>query len=377
MNSKSKSKFRIRHLAALSLTAMLIVSGCGNNTAGNAASTGSAANAPSSAAAATTVPAADKLNIKVSFYPMYEFTKNITGDLADVEVLIPAGTEPHDWEPTAKDMAEISEADVLVYNGAGMEGWAQQVVDGASGSKLITVEASKGLEIMEGTEEEEGHDHEHEHEDEHAHEEGTASGEADHNHEHDHEDEHGEEAHAGEGHDHGGLDPHVWLAPAMAIQEVRTIEAALSAASPENAAAFKTNSEAYIAKLQQLDQEFKDGLKDTKRKDFITQHAAFGYLAREYGLTQVPIAGLSPEQEPSAAQMAEIVEFAKANNVKTIFFETLVSSGVADTIAQEIGAKTAVLNPIEGLTEEDIRDNLDYLGVMRQNLTALSAALNE
>lgn len=369
IKSNPKSKFRIRHLAALSLTAMLIAAGCGNNSAGNAASNGSPADTPSTAA--TTAPVAGKLNINVSFYPMYEFTKNITGELADVEVLIPAGTEPHDWEPTAKDMADISDAEVLVYNGAGMEGWAQQVVDGASGGKLITVEASKGLEIMEGTEEGEDHDHEH------AHEEGAAAGEAEHDHEHDYEDEHGEEAHAEEGHDHGGLDPHVWLAPALAIQEVRTIEAALSAASPGNAAAFKANSEAYIAKLQQLDQEFKDALKDTKRKDFITQHAAFGYLAREYGLTQVPIAGLSPEQEPSAAQMAEIVEFAKANNVKTIFFETLVSSSVADTIAQEIGAKTAVLNPIEGLTDEDTKNNLDYLVIMRQNLEALTAALNE
>lgn len=356
---KSSSPFLTRPLAAISLAAMLIVAGCGNNNAGNASSTVNSANAPAEASA---VPAADKLDIKVSFYPMYEFTKNITGDLADVEVLIPAGIEPHDWEPTAKDMAEISDADVLVYNGAGMEGWAQQVVDGASGSKLITVEASKGLEIMAGAEEEE---------EEHAHEEGAAAGEADHEHAHE------ESNHGGEGHDHGGLDPHVWLDPAMAIREVRTIEAALSAASPENAAVFKANSEAYIAKLQQLDQDFKEGLKGTKRKDFITQHAAFGYLAQEYGLTQVPIAGLSPEQEPSAAQMAGIVKFAKANNVKTIFFETLVSSVVADTIAQEIGAKTAVLNPIEGLTDEDAKQNRDYLSIMRQNLEALATALNE
>lgn len=163
----------------------------------------------------------------------------------------------------------------------------------------------------------------------------------------------------------------------MAIKEVRTIEAALSAAFPGNAAAFHANSDAYITKLEKLDQDFRAGLQNTKRKDFITQHAAFGYLAQQYGLTQVPIAGLSPEQEPSAAQMAKIVEFAKANKVTTIFFETLVSSSVADTIAQEIGAKTAVLNPIEGLTEEDAAQNLDYLSLMRQNLEALIQALNE
>ncbi|MNI58810.1 High-affinity zinc uptake system binding-protein ZnuA precursor [compost metagenome] len=258
-------------------------------------------------------------------------------------------------------MARISEADLFIYNGAGMEGWAEQVLDSTSGSKLVSVEASSGLEIMEGSEEEE---------EEHAAEEAD-------DHDHDHEEEGHTEAEHDHDHDHGGLDPHVWLAPSLAIQEVRTIEAALSAASPENAAAFKANADSYVAKLEQLDQEFKDGLANTKRKDFITQHAAFGYLAKEYGLTQVPIAGLSPEQEPSAAQMASVVEFAKEHDVKTIFFETLVSSSVADTIAQEIGAKAAVLNPIEGLTDEDRSNNLDYIGIMRKNLEALKTALNE
>lgn len=169
----------------------------------------------------------------------------------------------------------------------------------------------------------------------------------------------------------------MWLSPALAIQEVRNIEKGLSEAAPEHKDTFKANADAYVAKLEALDKEFAESLKDAKRKDFITQHAAFGYLAKQYGLTQVPIAGLSPDQEPSAAQMAEIVEFAKEHNVKTIFFETLVSSKVADTIASEIGAKSAVLNPIEGLTEEDLTNQLDYLSVMRQNLEALKTALNE
>lgn len=392
LNSKFRSApgFRIRHLAAVSLTSVLILAGCGsNNTAGNAASAGSPpASSTIAPSPVATEAAAKRLNIKVSFYPMYEFTKNIVGDLADVEVLVPAGVEPHDWEPTAKDMAGISDADVLVYNGAGMESWAQQVIEGAAGSSLLAVEASKGLEIVEGAEEEHEHEEGHDHDHDHDHDKSAADA-TEHAHDHDHDHEHTDGAsaagEAGNGHDHehshshdhGGLDPHVWLDPVMAIGEVRTIEAALSKASPENAAAFKANSEAYIAKLQQLDKDFRDGLKDTKRKDFITQHAAFGYLARQYGLTQVPIAGLSPEQEPSAAQMAEVVEFAKANKVTTIFFETLVSSKVADAIAQEIGAKTAVLNPIEGLTDEDVKNKLDYLSLMRQNLAALTQALNE
>ncbi|WP_018752135.1 metal ABC transporter substrate-binding protein [Paenibacillus sanguinis] len=406
-------------LAALSLAAMLVIAGCGSN-GKQTANTGEAGNQVTPASSST-----EKLLVKTSFYPMYEFTRQVAGDLAEVENLVPAGVEPHDWEPSPQDMAKITEADVLVYNGAGMEGWIEQVLDSMTGTDLITIEASQGLEIMEG----EGHSHdhgehaheegEHAHEEgehgheegEHAHEEGEhgheegehAHEEGEHGHEegehaheegeHGHEEgehahEEGEHAHEegehgheegehGHDHDHGGLDPHVWLSPALAIQEVRNIEKGLAEAAPEHKDAFKANADAYVAKLEALDQEFTDGLKDAKRKDFITQHAAFGYLAKQYGLTQVPIAGLFPEQEPSASQMAEIVDFAKEHNVKMIFFETLVSSSVADTIASEIGAKSAVLNPIEGLTEEDISKQHDYLALMRQNLEALRAALNE
>ena len=126
-----------------------------------------------------------------------------------------------------------------------------------------------------------------------------------------------------------------------------------------------------------LDESYRTALKNVKHKEFVTQHAAFGYLAKEYGLTQVPIAGLSPEEEPSPDKMADIIKFAKDNQVKTIFFETLVDPKVAQTIAKEINAKTDVLNPIEGLTDEDKKKNLDYIGVMNNNLEALKKALNE
>lgn len=378
----------------------LVVAGCGQ--------TKSATETDPSTAS---IPAAteSKLNVQVSFYPMYEFTKNVAGDLADVHTLVPAGMEPHDWEPTPQDMASIEKADVLVYNGAGMESWIDQVKDSLSNDKLIQVEASKGINLLEGgehdhnhgsegTTEEHNHDHDHDHaneatteEHDHDHDhanEGTTE-EHDHNHDHsdtasteEHEHDHGEEATTEEhahshSHDHGGLDPHVWLSPALAIQEVRNIEAGLAEAAPEHAEQFKQNADAYVAKLEALDTDFKAAVTDSKRKDFITQHAAFGYLAQEYGLQQVPIAGLSPEQEPSAAQMASVIDFAKEHQVKTIFFETLVSSKVSETIANEVGAKTAVLNPIEGLTEDEITAGMDYISVMRQNLDALKLALNE
>lgn len=298
--------------------------------------------------------AASKLKVETSFYPMYEFTSKVAGDLADVHLLVPSGVEPHDWEPTPQDIGTIEQSDLLVYNGAGIEGWVDQVLSGSDNKGLMSVEASKGLDLMQGVEDEDDH-------------------------EADHEADHGE-AHTEEGahdHDHGGLDPHVWLSPKLAIQEVRNIEAGLSEKAPEHKDQFKQNADAYVAQLEQLDQEYIKELTDTKRKDFITQHAAFGYLAKSYGLTQVPIAGLSPEQEPSAAAMANVVKFAKEHQVKTIFFETLVSSQVADTIAKEVGAVSAVLNPIEGLTAEDQTNHMDYIKVMQANLAALKKALNE
>ncbi|MFS0868929.1 metal ABC transporter substrate-binding protein [Paenibacillus xylanilyticus] len=366
-------KFSKKSALGLLFSLTLIVSGCGQTKT-----------ASESDAAPASTPAAleEKLNVQVSFYPMYEFTKNVAGDLADVHTLVPAGTEPHDWEPTPQDIASIEKADVLVYNGAGMESWIDQVTDSLSSETLIQVEASHGINLLEGSEE---HEHEHGHaESADTHDHAGESTTEEHDHEHadeatteDHDHDHETDAEEGHTHDHGGLDPHVWLSPVLAIQEVRNIEAGLAKAAPEHAEQFKQNADAYIAKLETLDQDFKAAVTDSKRKDFITQHAAFGYLAQQYGLKQVPIAGLSPEQEPSAAQMASVIDFAKEHQVKTIFFETLVSSKVSETIASEVGAKTAVLNPIEGLTEEEIAAGMDYIGVMKQNLDALKQALNE
>jgi zinc transport system substrate-binding protein len=271
---------------------------------------------------------------------MYEFSRQVGGEHADVVALIPPGAEPHDWEPSAKDMALIKDADVFVYNGI-VEGWAEQALSSASSDHRVVVEASKGIELMEGLpeEEEEGHDHE------------------------------DEEGHV--------LDPHLWLDPVMAQKEVASIQAAFEQADPANKDDYKSNAEAYITKLKELDAAYQKGLADVKHKEFVTQHAAFGYLAKQYGLTQVPIAGLSPEQEPSPDQLADIVKFAKEHQVQTIFFETLVDPKVAKTVADEIGAKTDVLNPIEGLTDEDKKNNLDYIGIMMNNLEALKKALNE
>jgi zinc transport system substrate-binding protein len=284
--------------------------------------------------ASNTVSSDGKLDVVTSFYPMYEFTKQVAGEHANVIALIPAGSEPHDWEPSAKDMKKVKEADVFIYNGI-VEGWAEQALQSTKNSDRIVVEASKGIDLIEGLheEEEEGHSH--------------------------------------------ALDPHVWLSPVLAQREVEAIAQGLIAVDPAHQDDYRNNADTYIAKLKVLDGAFRETLATVKHKEFVTQHAAFGYLAKEYGLRQVPIAGLSPEEEPAPGKMAEIIQFAKEKQVKTIFFETLVDPKVATTIAKEINAHTDVLNPLEGLTAEDKKNNLDYISVMTNNLQALKKALDE
>ena len=278
---------------------------------------------------------------------MYDFAKKIGGDKVEVTNLVPAGTEPHDWEPSAKDLAKISESDILVYSGAGMESWIDKVDQATKGSKLVKVEGSKGIGQRKS---------EHHHDQEDAKEK-------------DHEDAHEE-------HDHGEYDPHVWLAPQNAKIQMKNIKDALVKADPNNKDYYEKNFETYSKKIDDLDSKFSTSLKNTKSKNIVVSHEAFGYLCKAYGIKQIGIEGLSPDSEPDAARMAEITKFAKENKVKYIFFEELVSPKVAETIAKEIGAKTAVLNPLEGLSEDQLKAGEDYFSIMESNLKVLLEALN-
>ncbi len=344
----------------------LIIAGCSSKSSSNAPGT---ADKPGKA----------RLAIAASFYPMAEFARQVAGDLADVKNLVPAGTEPHDWEPTPQDMKLLEQADILIYNGAGMEHWVDKVLGSLGNSKLVAVEASAGVQLMAGS------GHEHEDEDGHNHEAADKAHEAGHDHEHNADPAEQESSHdhasnaaheEDHDHDHGEFDPHVWLSPRLAIEQVRSIEAALVKADPEHTEAYHANAQGYIAKLEALDAKFKEEIGKLKRKELVTQHAAFGYLAKEYGLTQVAVAGLSPEQEPSAERLAELVTFSREHQVKAIFFETLVSSKVAETLANEIGAKALVLNPLEGLTADEEKQGLDYIGVMERNLQSIVDGLS-
>ncbi len=200
------------------------------------------------------------------------------------------------------------------------------------------IDASKGIELVEGTEEE---DHDHEHEEEHHHEH----------------------------------DPHVWLSPVLAEQEVTNIQNGLTKADKTKADTYKKNAEKYKEKLKTLDNKFRTAFEGAKQRDFVTQHAAFQYLAKEYDLHQVAIAGLSPDQEPSPARLAELQKYVKENNISTIYFEEVASPKVAETLANETGAKLEVLSPIEGITDKEQKKGMDYIAYMEQNLQALQKTI--
>ncbi|MDN3019472.1 metal ABC transporter substrate-binding protein [Paenibacillus sp. BSR1-1] len=294
---------------------LLMVSGCSNaaSTKSEKASEGS-----------------KKLQIVTTFYPMYYFAKKVAGDSANVELLIPNGVEPHDWEPTAKDMAKIQDADIFIYNSQYFELWTEKVLKSINDSKLKVVEASSGIKMMDALE--------------------------------------GEE-HA------ASKDPHVWLSPVLAQQEVNTIAKALEQADPGNKDQFQKNATSINSELADLDRLYKETIDKAKKKEFVTQHAAFGYLAKQYGLTQIPIAGLSPDVEPTLGKLAELTELTKKKNIKVVYFEEMASSKVAETLAKEIGAKTEVLNPLEGLTKKEQEQGLDYIGVMKKNLDSLKLSI--
>jgi zinc transport system substrate-binding protein len=266
-----------------------------------------------------------------SFYPIEYLARRIGGEHVQVFNPVPPGAEPHDLELTPRSIERIQKSRVFLYLGEGFQPAVDRALDTIKGPDLVVRDVAEGLRLVPGVNEVE------------------------------------EEA---------GLDPHIWLDPVMAQGIAGNIAAALKEADPANADTYTANADKVKGDLVALDADFKSGLANCKRKEIITSHAAFAYLANRYGLEQVPITGLSPEAEPSPARLQEIITFARAHDVKYIFFETLVEPKVAQLIASEVGAQTLVLNPIEGLTSEQVAAGRDYISIMRENLANLKTALD-
>lgn len=283
-----------------------------------------------------------KINVVTTFYPIYEFAKAIGGEDANVINLLPAGVEPHDWTPRSQDIVNTSKAQLFFYNGAGLEGWVPQFLKGLNrDTKVKAYEVSQGIPLIEA-----GEDEEHQHE--------------------------------GDGHKHEHhVDPHTWVSPKSALIMVENMKNSYIEADPAHQDAYTSRYAALKQKLEELDGEFKAKLDEMPRKEIVVSHEAFGYLARDYGLTQHAIMGLSPDAEPRARDLLQLSNLVKEKGIHFIFFEELVSDRLAKTLASETGAEVLVLNPVEGLTEEQLSRGDDYFSLMRNNLANLIVALQE
>lgn len=332
----------------------------------------------------------DKPTIVTAFYGLQYTAEQIVGDAANVTTLTQPGQEAHGLELKPSQIGEIGEADMVLYvkqfqpavDEAVAQSGNEHALDVATVADLLPA-SGQPHDHDHGDDDHDDHDHaddehaDHDHEGEEGHD--HASEEA-HDHDHDHaDDEHADHDHASEeatddheGHDHGDFDPHYWQDPERMAKVGQAIADQLGEQFPEMKDDLQANAKQFAEEMDTLDQEYETGLAQCERKEFITAHAAFQYLADNYGLTEIGISGVNPDGEPSPARIAEVQNLAKEHGVTTIFFETLTSPAVSEAIAGDLGLKTAVLDPLEGITDNSPGE--DYPSVMRANLEALKEA---
>ena len=322
----------------------------------------------SSASAPHTIAPGKTLTVSTSFYPIQYLAEAIGGKLVKVSTVTPSNVEPHDFELSGKETAELSKADLIAYVPGFQPSLDKAVKEVGSGPTVVDLSKPANLVHHEGVEEE--HEHSEEASDGAtdaasavATAQSTEAGHDDHG--------HAEHSHAEGGEDHDGdLDPHFWLDPQRMIKVAETLESSFAQVDPANANDYKAGLDKLKTALTNLDTQYTKGLSSCQHKTFITSHAAFGYLADRYKLTQASISGIDPETEPSPAEMANIKSVVQSTGVKTIFTEELVSDAPAKAIAAETGAETSVLSPLESKPERG-----DYTDAMTSNLERLKGAL--
>jgi len=286
-------------------------------------------------AGCTRVEETGRPRIVASLFPLYEFALEVGGDRAEVSLLLPPGVEPHAWEPKASDLVAISKSDLFLCVSENLEPWVTDVVRGAGRAGQRVLAAAEGFEGHAG------------------------------------------EALPGHGHERGEAhDPHVWLDLSHDQGIVTRIAQALSSIDPENGDHYRANAVAYNERLQALDGKYKQGLAACRHNTLVLGgHSAFSYLARRYGLEEVPLYGVSADAQPTPRRLAEIVEIARELKVRYIFFETLVSPKLARVVAEEVGAGTLVLNPGANMTRGQFDRGLTFLSILEENLANLRKGL--
>ncbi len=276
------------------------------------------------------------LKVMTTLFPLQEFALAVGGEYVQAEMIIPPGFEPHAWEPKPSDLAKITRADVFIFIGPSMEPWVSPLLKAARGSQLKVVEAGEGLLRLKSPQR------------------------------------------RGAGHDHPeDADPHVWLDFALDQKIVDSISAAFSEKDSGNASRFRANAEIYKSNLDRLDKKFQSALSTCRRREIVLGgHSAFSYLASRYGLQQVPLYGINPNSEPTPKKMTEVIQSARKNGVKYIFFEELVNPKLAQVLAKEGNLQTLVLNDGANLTREKMKQKITFLMLMEQNLENLRRGLD-
>jgi zinc transport system substrate-binding protein len=287
-----------------------------------------------------TQPENEKITVITSLFPQYDFVRQIAKDKVNVSLLLPAGVEPHSFEPTPQTIVTIGNADIFIYTNAMMEPWIEKVIDNVINDDLLIVESSLGIEYIEHAHEEE------EHEDE--------------------EDEHEDE-------DHGELDPHVWLDPLNAKVMAQNILTALIEVDPQNSEFYQTNANILFSELDTLKAEYDAVFADPAHKTIIYGgHFAFGYLADRYGLEILsPYTGFSPNAEPTPQAIVELIDRMNVLNIKTIYYQELIDPKTARVIAEQTGAKMVLLHGAHNVTTEELQAGATYVSIMRENAQKL------
>lgn len=270
-----------------------------------------------------------KINIVASFYPL-AYIATVVGDgFVSVENLVPAGTEPHDFEPSPRQLVDIGQSDLFLYNGAGFEPWVNKW------EKSVPTRPAQVINMAEALKEQ-----------------GVVFIE-----------------------ENGAINPHFWLDPVLFGEEVKIVRDTLVAIDSEHEAVFRENADRLVKELSDLDQRFRDGLSSCALRDVIVLHEAFVYLSRQYGFTATSIAGISPEEEPSPKELVRIITLARDKGVKHVFSETIASPKFSEAVAREIGGTMLVLNPIESMTPSEVQSGQDYISAMGMNLNNLRSAM--